>query len=106
MEPSTDWRATLRSFDGTVVHLTMYGEALSTVAPRLRRRRRLLVVVGGAKVPPALYGLADMNVAIGHQPHSEVAALAVFLARLKGVPRPGPWPGGRAVFVPLGRGQR
>jgi tRNA (cytidine56-2'-O)-methyltransferase len=29
-----------------------------------------------------MYQLADWNVAVGNQPHSEVAALAVFLDRL------------------------
>ena len=29
-----------------------------------------------------MYDLADWNVAVGNQPHSEVAALAVFLDRL------------------------
>jgi tRNA (cytidine56-2'-O)-methyltransferase len=39
----------------------------------------LLVIVGGEKVPPEAYRLADWNVAVTNQPHSEVAALAVFL---------------------------
>ena len=39
----------------------------------------ILVVVGGAKVSGTIFELADYNIAIGHQPHSEVAALAVFL---------------------------
>jgi tRNA (cytidine56-2'-O)-methyltransferase len=40
------------------------------------------VVVGAEKVPAEMYDLADWNVAVGNQPHSEVAALAVFLDRL------------------------
>ncbi|HYS71492.1 MAG TPA: tRNA (cytidine(56)-2'-O)-methyltransferase, partial [Thermoplasmata archaeon] len=31
-----------------------------------------------------VFGLAGFNVAVGNQPHSEVAALAVFLDRLLG----------------------
>jgi tRNA (cytidine56-2'-O)-methyltransferase len=42
----------------------------------------LLVAVGAEKVPAEMYQLADWNVAVGNQPHSEVAALAVFLDRL------------------------
>jgi tRNA (cytidine56-2'-O)-methyltransferase len=38
--------------------------------------------VGAEKVPVEMYDLADWNVAVGGQPHSEVAALAVFLDRL------------------------
>lgn len=101
-----DWRSVVRSFDGPVVHLTMYGQPLARVLPRLRRARRMLAVVGGAKVPPALYGLADVNVAVGHQPHSEVAALAVLLTSLKGIPGPKVRPGARSIIVPSARGKR
>jgi tRNA (cytidine56-2'-O)-methyltransferase len=38
--------------------------------------------VGASKVPREIYSMADYNVALGHQPHSEVSALAVFLDRL------------------------
>lgn len=41
-----------------------------------------MIIVGGKKVPSDVYYLSDYNVAIGNQPHSEVAALAVFLDRL------------------------
>lgn len=75
------WRGALRRWDGVVVHLTMYGEPLDDVLGVLPPRD-LLVVVGAGKVPGALYGLADHNVAVGSQPHSEVSALAVFLDRL------------------------
>lgn len=78
------WKPVVDEYRGGVVHLTMYGEPLDRALPRLRRARRLLVVVGGAKVPPALFGAADHNVAVGSQPHSEVAALAIVLDRLLG----------------------
>ncbi len=42
----------------------------------------LTVVVGAEKVPKDVFRLVDWNVSVGHQPHSEVAALAVFLDRL------------------------
>jgi len=41
----------------------------------------LLIIVGAEKVPPQIYEMADFNVSVGNQPHSEVAALAVFLDR-------------------------
>jgi tRNA (cytidine56-2'-O)-methyltransferase len=44
----------------------------------------LLVVVGAEKVPFEVYERADYNVGVTNQPHSEVAALAVFLDRLFG----------------------
>ncbi len=101
-----DWRRAVRAFDGPVVHLTMYGLPLAAVRPRLARAARILVVVGGAKVPADLYRLANYNVAVGHQPHSEVAALAVFLTQLLGIPGPAPWPGAKRAIVPRARGKR
>jgi tRNA (cytidine56-2'-O)-methyltransferase len=106
VDDAPDWRAVVRAHRGSVLHLTMYGEPLARLAPRLRRHRHWLVVVGGAKVPAELYRLADVNVAVGHQPHSEVAALAVLLARLKGIPGPAPWSAARTVIVPSARGKR
>lgn len=70
-----------RESGGKVVHLTMYGLPLDRVLQVLRPYD-LLIVVGAEKVPRDVYELADYNVSIGNQPHSEVSALAVFLDRL------------------------
>ena len=68
---------------GKVVHLTMYGTNLPDVIDEISNCGcDLLIAVGGEKVPAEMYQLADWNVAVGNQPHSEVAALAVFLDRL------------------------
>lgn len=67
---------------GKIVHLTMYGSNLPDVIDEIRQSEDLLVAVGAEKVPAEMYELADWNVAVGNQPHSEVAALAVFLDRL------------------------
>ena len=104
--PADDWKKVVRSYDGAVVHLTMYGESLSRVLPRLARFPRVLLVVGGAKVPPDLYRLATFNVAVGHQPHSEVAAVAVVLERLRGLPRSGGFARATRVIVPQRRGKK
>ena len=101
-----DWRSVVRAFDGPVAHLTMYGEPLESRLAELRRAKSILVVVGGAKVPPELYGRATWNLAVGHQPHSEVAALAVVLSLLNGVPKPGAWPRARQALEPMARGKR
>lgn len=106
VQPADEWRSAVREFKGTVVHLTMYGLPVERVLPHLARSRRILLVVGGAKVPPDLYRLARYNVAVGHQPHSEVAALAVVLERLLGVPGPRPIPGAKQHVVPRARGKR
>ncbi len=68
--------------NGIVVHLTMYGINVDDIIDNIRKRNKdILVIVGAEKVPPFYYKYADYNVAIGHQPHSEVAALAIFLDR-------------------------
>ncbi|MCD6458429.1 MAG: tRNA (cytidine(56)-2'-O)-methyltransferase [Thermoproteales archaeon] len=70
---------------GIVVHLTMYGEHIteSNVMQRIKREeKKILIIIGAEKVPRIIYELADYNVAIGNQPHSEIAALAVFLDHL------------------------
>jgi len=68
----------------TVVHLTMYGIPLPEKMPEIAGREKVLVVVGAEKVPAEVYQLADFNIAIGNQPHSEIAALAITLDRLQG----------------------
>jgi len=64
---------------GVAIHLTMYGEPFREAIPRIRRDRPVAIIVGGAKVPGDVYKLSQYNVAVGNQPHSEVAALALFL---------------------------
>jgi len=78
------WKTVVENWrrDGSlVVHLTMYGMPLDDALPRLRGRD-LLVAVGAEKMPGEMFKIADLNIAVGNQPHSEVAALAVFLDRL------------------------
>ncbi len=67
---------------GKVLHLTMYGANLPNVIDKIKAEP-LMVVVGAEKVPPELYRLADYNVAITNQPHSEIAALSVLLDRIQ-----------------------
>ncbi len=84
----TGWKAPIKQWKaagGQVVHLTMYGLPLGESAKAIQRDGRdVLVVIGAEKVPSDLYDLADHNVAVGSQPHSEVAALALMLDRLRG----------------------
>jgi len=69
---------------GKIVHLTMYGENFEQATQEIPTEQPVAVVVGGAKVPGEIYKLADYNIAVGHQPHSEVAALALFMAEMMG----------------------
>jgi tRNA (cytidine56-2'-O)-methyltransferase len=80
----TNWKREVRDWKdsgGKVLHLTMYGINLPDAIPEIRTDK-LLIVVGAEKVPPEIYSLADWNVAVGNQPHSEVAALAVTMDRI------------------------
>lgn len=79
------WKDLLRNFEGTKVHLTMYGMHIDDALPRVLNAmtEKMLIVVGAEKVPPEVYQAATFNIGLGNQPHSEVAALAVFLDRLK-----------------------
>ncbi len=79
-----DWKETIRDFDGVVVHLTMYGQRVDEAIPRIPRDKDIMIVVGAKKVPAEVYQRADFNVSIGNQPHSEIAALAIFLDRFTG----------------------
>jgi len=73
-----------KSKGGQVAHLTMYGARLRDALNYVEQERDQLIVVGGEKVPAFYYEAADINVAVGSQPHSEVAALALFLDRMTG----------------------
>ncbi len=65
-----------------IVHLTMYGEDINNVESKLEEEKDLLIVIGAEKVPRGIYDLADYNIAIGSQPHSEISALAIILDRI------------------------
>jgi tRNA (cytidine56-2'-O)-methyltransferase len=78
------WKDTVKKFDGTVIHLTMYGQRIDEAIPKINDDKDMLIIIGAEKVPPEVYERADMNVSVGNQPHSEIAALSIFLDRLTG----------------------
>ena len=105
-----DWKQLAKAWKkegGKIAHLTMYGINVDDAIERLRKEDKILVIIGAEKVPREAYELADYNIAIGNQPHSEIAALAIFLDRmfkgkqLKKVPD-----GGRLKIVPAERGKQ
>ena len=80
-----NWKGVIRdkkSKSYKIVHLTMYGENINEVQTGIRKEDKILIIVGAEKVPREVYDMADYNVSIGSQPHSEVAALAVLLDRI------------------------
>lgn len=84
IETGVNYRSFIKNFPGTKIHLTMYGLPLPEVVKQVDMANDLLVVVGAEKVPRDVYDLVDFNVAVGNQPHSEVAALALTLYALQG----------------------
>jgi len=86
LEYVQNWRDLVRSWKakgGETIHLTMYGLPMQDVIEKVRASPKdKLVVVGGAKVPGATYELADWNISVTSQPHSEVSALSVFMHEL------------------------
>ncbi len=79
-----NWKRVIESWKrkGATCHLTMYGINVDECLDEISKNEEILVIVGSQKVPKEVFQLADFNVAIGHQPHSEIAALAIFLDRL------------------------
>jgi tRNA (cytidine56-2'-O)-methyltransferase len=86
-EMGTPWKEAVRNWKingGIVVHLTAYGENIGKgrVLEDIRDSMKdILVIVGSQKVPKEFFSedVSDFNVAIGNQPHSECASLAIFL---------------------------
>ncbi|MDD1704874.1 MAG: tRNA (cytidine(56)-2'-O)-methyltransferase [Methanoregula sp.] len=109
-EDNVKWRSCIREWKqdgGSVVHLTMYGLNLPDSIEEARTREKILVVVGAEKVPGEIYGLADFNVAVTSQPHSEISSLALFLDHLyAGKEMTREFPGARIRIVPSKLGKR
>lgn len=88
-EMGNSWKSIIKNWKeqgGIVVHLTAYGENIQTsdVLNRIKASNsNILLIVGSQKVPKIFYSeeIANFNVSIGNQPHSECSALAIFLDR-------------------------
>lgn len=110
LEIIDDWKKVAKAWKkdgGKIVHLTMYGINVNDAIAKVRKEKELLVIIGAEKVPREAYDLADYNVAVGNQPHSEIAALAVFLDRLGGGGQlEREFEGGRLRVVPSEKGKR
>jgi tRNA (cytidine56-2'-O)-methyltransferase len=101
-----DWRSFVKSFKGKVVHLTMYGLPVQKCVDKLRVED-LLIIVGGAKVPSEVFELADFNVSVTNQPHSEISALSVFLDKIfQGSELSLKFSHGRKQIVPQKKGKK
>ncbi len=82
VEYEKNWRKLIKNFKDKgyfIIYLTMYGANLPDIVNEIRDRSNLLVIIGSQKVPGDVYDLCDAQIAVGNQPHSEIAALAIFL---------------------------
>ncbi len=77
-----DWKSLIKDFEGLKVHLTMYGIPLTEKLNSIREKDKILVIIGSTKVPREVFMLSDFNISISNQPHSEIAALAIFLDKM------------------------
>jgi tRNA (cytidine56-2'-O)-methyltransferase len=70
--------------ENIIIHLTMYGIQLDELIKEFKapKDKGIVIVVGSQKVPPEVYDLADYNVSVTNQPHSEIASLAIALDRI------------------------
>jgi len=89
-----------------VVHLSMYGESINDAQEKIREEENLLIVVGAEKVPREIYELADYNIGVGSQPHSEISALAILLDRIqKGKQFEKKFPNAKRKIIPTKNGK-
>ena len=82
IEYKKNWKSVIQEYkkkDFSIIHLSMYGERIQDKIKKIQKNKNILVVVGGEKVPSEIYKEANFNIAVTNQPHSEVAALAIFL---------------------------
>jgi tRNA (cytidine56-2'-O)-methyltransferase len=111
IETGPPWRKVVEDWlarGGEVIHLTQYGMPLVDVVEVLRcSNRDKLIVVGAKKQPKEIYELATHNVSITNQPHSEVAALCLFLHFLwRGEELEKKFEGAKLKVIPQAKGKR
>jgi tRNA (cytidine56-2'-O)-methyltransferase len=99
------WKEVVKGFDGFVVHLTMYGQRMDEALPKIPSDKNVLIIVGAEKVPPEVYERADMNVSVGNQPHSEIAALSILMYELTGGEQLYEERSGKFTVIPNERGK-
>lgn len=109
-EHDVKWRSCIKDWKaagGIVAHLTMYGLNLPDVIGEIRPHKKVLVIVGAEKVPGDIYGLADFNVAVTGQPHSEISSLALFMDHyFSGTEMRNEFPGAHIRIIPTRVGKQ
>ena len=81
--PTSNPKKIVQDSNLLIVHLTMFGLSIDESVKKIKDEKKgILFIVGAEKVPPWVFELADYNISIGNQPHSEVAALAIAMNNL------------------------
>ncbi|MEI7961786.1 MAG: tRNA (cytidine(56)-2'-O)-methyltransferase [archaeon] len=110
VEFSKGWLGTIKELKKKgykIAHLTMYGLPIQEVEETLYLEKKIAVVIGSQKVERAVYENADYNISVGAQPHSEIAALAIFLDRTqKGEELGKDYKGAKWQIIPQERGKK
>ena len=88
-EYQKNWRKVIADWKrngGYVILTTMYGVNLPKAVSKIKKAdsKDILIVVGSEKMPSEVFHVADINVAVTNQPHSEVSAIAIILDRIFG----------------------
>ncbi|MEM5872145.1 MAG: tRNA (cytidine(56)-2'-O)-methyltransferase, partial [Candidatus Aenigmatarchaeota archaeon] len=82
-----NWRKVIKEYKEKgfcIIHLTMYGMPIQKKIRTIRKNKKILVIIGSEKVPGEVYELSNFNISVTSQPHSEVAALAIFIDKFFG----------------------
>lgn len=110
VENNASWKKVIREWKddgGIVVHLTMYGLRMTDAVDEIKSHEKVLVVVGAEKVPSDIYDLADYNISVTTQPHSEISSLALIMDRLfDGGELNREYPDAEMKIIPTERGKR
>ena len=81
--PTSNPKKIVKDSNLLIVHLTMFGLSIDESVKKIKEEKKgILFIVGAEKVPSWVFELADYNISIGNQPHSEVAALAIAMNNL------------------------
>tara|TARA_Y100001970_G_scaffold196653_1_gene239187 strand:+ start:1687 stop:2202 length:516 start_codon:yes stop_codon:yes gene_type:complete len=83
IESTSNPKKIVASSNLLIVHLTMFGLPIDKKIEDIKNKGKdILFIVGAEKVPAWVFEFSDYNIAIGNQPHSEVAALAIAMNKL------------------------
>ena len=110
LEFTEHWKPIIKKYSKKgykIIHTTMYGQPLQYKISKIRTFGKVLLGIGSQKVEREVYEMADMNISVTLQPHSEVAALAVFLHEyFEGRELGKKFPGAKLKIIPQDKGKK